>query len=88
MEPASRHVGRIVIESMKLANLWYLCSRIVFASRFVFTQHKCLMLAFLLASLVKTKLNFTPYAHNCTFIKIDLAKPKSGPPGSCCSNPY
>ena len=46
------------LESMELANLSYLCSRILLTSRFVFTRHKCLlialMLAFVLTSLVKT----------------------------------
>ena len=54
IKPASRHVGRVVIESMELANL------IVLVSLFVFNRHKCLMLALILAFvfslLVKTRL--------------------------------
>jgi len=44
------------LESMELAIFSFLCSRIVLASCFVFTRHKCLMLAFVLASPVKTRL--------------------------------
>ena len=72
--------GLLLIENIKLANLSYLYSRIVLASRFVFTRHclthaLMLMLGFVVASLVKFK-NFLFYTPAMSPFALSFEKVK------------